>query len=132
MDLPKDSEARKHVPIASGVLDYFPDAFAAIAEVSYLGNEKHNKGKPLHWSRENSSDHADCLIRHFLQRGETDTLMDQPVRHTAEMAWRALAILQLEIEASKREGEHSMAHTPVIATPPGSPPREPYDHCCRQ
>ena len=106
MDLPTDSEARKHVPIASGFMDYFPDAMAAVAELSYLGNEKHNAGEPLHWSKEKSNDHADCLIRHFLQRGTWDTLMDQPVRHTTEMVWRALAILQLEIEASRAEPEH--------------------------
>jgi len=101
MALPTDSEARKHVPIASGFTDYFPDAMAAVAELSWLGNEKHNPGKPLHWSKEKSNDHADCLMRHFLQRGTWDTVEGRAVLHATEMAWRAMAILQLELEALK-------------------------------
>ena len=98
MNLPTDSQARKEIPIASGVLDYFPDAIAAIAEVSKKGNDKHNPGEPLHWAREKSKDHADCIMRHFMERGTVDTDGD---RHSAKGAWRYLAMLQLEIEAGK-------------------------------
>ena len=94
--LPFGKQARKAIPIATGVLDYFPDALAAIAEVSKTGNDQHNPGEPLHWAREKSTDQADCLIRHFLERGKLD---DDGGRHSAKMAWRALALLQLEIEA---------------------------------
>ena len=93
--LPQDSKSRKNYPVASGVLDYFPDALIAIAHVSKLGNDQHNPGEVLHWDREKSNDHADTLIRHFLERGTFDK---DGTRHTAKMAWRALAILQLEIE----------------------------------
>jgi hypothetical protein len=86
---------RKTLPIASGVLDYFPDALLAVAYVSYKGNEQHNPGTPLHWDRTKSTDEADALIRHFLQRGTVDT---DGVAHSAKMAWRALALLQKEIE----------------------------------
>lgn len=89
------AEERKRVPIASGVLGYFPDAIAAIAHCSWVGNEQHNPGEPLHWSRHKSSDHADCMIRHFMQRGTVD---GDGVRHTTKAAWRALAMLQLELE----------------------------------
>lgn len=97
-ELPVDSQARKELPVATGVMDYFPDALAAIAGVSWKGNQKHNPGEPLHWAKEKSKDHPDCLIRHFLQRGALD---DDGDRHSAKMAWRALAILQLEIENDK-------------------------------
>jgi hypothetical protein len=93
--LATDAAARKRQPVASGVLDYFPDALVAVAEVSYLGNEQHNPGQPLHWAREKSTDEADALIRHFLQRGQRD---EKGVRHSAQLAWRALALLQKEIE----------------------------------
>ncbi len=96
--LSEDSGERKRTPIASGVLDYFPDALAEIAKVSWHGNEKHNAGEPLHWAREKSTDHDDCIIRHFLQRGQRDK---EGLRHSAMMAWRALAYLQLEIEADR-------------------------------
>ena len=93
--LPVDAEQRKQVPIASGVLDYFPDAIAAIAEVSYHGNQQHNPGQPLHWARGKSTDESDCIIRHFMERGQRDT---DGLRHSAKMAWRALAYLQKELE----------------------------------
>jgi hypothetical protein len=98
IDLPTNAKDRKRVPIATGVLDYFPNALAAIAEVSYIGNEQHNPGQPLHWDRSKSSDEADAMIRHFLQRGTSDT---DGIRHSAKMAWRALALLQKEIEQEK-------------------------------
>ena len=96
--LPTDSALRKQFPVATGVLDYFPDALVAVAAVSYLGNEQHNPGEPVHWARGKSMDQDDTMIRHFLERGTLDT---DGQRHSAKMAWRALAILQLEIEAER-------------------------------
>ena len=93
--LPDDAKERKKYPVASGVLDYFPDAIAMIAHISYRGNEQHNPGKPLHWDRSKSGDESDTMIRHFLQRGTLDT---DGVPHSAKMAWRALALLQKELE----------------------------------
>jgi hypothetical protein len=94
--LPTDPAERKKYPVGTGVLDYFPDALVAIARLSHQGNEQHNPGQPLHWARGKSSDEADTLIRHFLQRG---TLDEDGMRHSAKLAWRALALLQKEIEA---------------------------------
>lgn len=96
--LPDDPAERKKHPVASGVLDYFPDALAAIARVSWHGNEQHNPGQPLHWARGKSMDEADTMLRHFLERGSLDK---DGQRHTAKMAWRALALLQKEIEAEQ-------------------------------
>ena len=89
---------RKHYPVGTGVLDYFPDALREIAYVSKVGNDQHNPGEPLHWAREKSTDEADALIRHFLDRGKLDT---DGCRHSAKMAWRALALLQKEIESER-------------------------------
>lgn len=94
---PSEAERRKRMPVASGVLDYFPDAIRALAHCSWIGNEQHNPGEPLHWARDKSSDHADCMVRHFMERGTVDS---DGVRHSTKAAWRALAILQLELEAS--------------------------------
>ncbi len=93
--LPSDAECRKKIPIASGVIDYFPDALIAVAECSYLGNEQHNPGKPLHWDRTKSGDESDALMRHFVERGTVD---NDGIRHSAKVAWRALALLQKELE----------------------------------
>lgn len=98
----KDAATRKKQPVASGVLDYFPDALVAIAEVSYAGNQQHNPDQPLFWNREKSGDESDALIRHFLQRGTMD---DDGIRHSAKMAWRALGLLQKEIEAERESAQ---------------------------
>jgi len=94
---PKDppSMVRKQRPIGTGVLDYFPNALLEVAYVSWVGNEQHNPGQPLHWDRAKSQDEADALLRHFLARGTMDT---DGTRHSAKLAWRALALLQKELE----------------------------------
>ncbi len=89
-------QQRKDRPIARGVLDYFPDALAEVAFTSKIGNDQHNPGQELHWAKEKSTDHADCILRHLVDRGKTDS---DGVRHSAKVAWRALALLQIEIEA---------------------------------
>lgn len=93
--LPTDGSERKKYPVASGVLDYFPDALVAVSKVSWAGNEQHNPGQSLRWDRSKSQDEADTMMRHFLQRGTVDI---DGTRHSAKMVWRALAILQKEIE----------------------------------
>lgn len=93
--LSTDSDKRKEIPMAAGLLDYFPDALAAVAELSWHGNNKHNPGQPLHWSRGKSADHADCIMRHLTERGTVDT---DTIRHSTKVAWRALALLQEELE----------------------------------
>lgn len=94
--LPADAAERKRIPVGTGVLDYFPAALAEIAKVSQAGNDQHNRGQDLHWARGKSTDQYDTMIRHSLERGTRDT---DGQRHSAKMAWRALAILQLELEA---------------------------------
>lgn len=96
--LPTDAVARKAVPLASGCLDYFPAALAAVASLSWVGNEQHNPGEPLHWDRSKSGDEADALMRHFVERGTVDT---DGVRHSVKVAWRSLAMLQKELEAEE-------------------------------
>ena len=94
--LPTDAAARKDVPIATGFVDYFPDAMVAVAQLSKVGNDQHNPGSALHWDRSKSGDESDALMRHFLERGTIDT---DGLRHSAKVAWRAMALLQKEIEA---------------------------------
>ena len=95
--LPADAQERKQIPLASGLLDYFPSALVEVAKVSKIGNIQHNgPDAPMHWARGKSMDQDDTIIRHFLERGKIDT---DGVRHSAKLAWRALALLQLELEA---------------------------------
>jgi hypothetical protein len=98
--LPKDAEARKNIPLYSGLVKYFPDALIEIAKLSKAGNDQHNPGEPLHWARGKSMDQEDCLLRHLFEAGTVD--VDGQL-HSTKVAWRALAMLQLELE--KRKGK---------------------------
>ncbi len=102
MSVPTEAATRKALPLARGVLDYFSDALLAVAEVSRVGNEQHNPGQPIHWNKEKSTDEADALLRHLIDRGKLDT---DGLRHSAKVAWRALALLQREIEAERHPTE---------------------------
>ena len=94
-----DPKTRKEHPLATGLLDYFPDALLAVSHVSFVGNVQHNGvDAPLHWDRAKSTDEADALMRHMKDRGKMDT---DGTRHSAKVAWRALAMLQKEIEAEQ-------------------------------
>lgn len=95
--LPVGSADRKAVPMATGCLDYFPAALAYVAKVSKAGNDKHNPGQPMHHARGKSMDHADCIMRHLTERGTVDT---DGLRHSGNLAWRALALLQEELEGA--------------------------------
>lgn len=96
--LPVESKERKNIPLCRGVLDYFPAALAYVAQISKAGNDKHNPGEDLHWARGKSTDHADCIIRHLVDRGKIDP--EDNLRHSGKVAWRALALLQEELEAA--------------------------------
>ena len=52
----------------------------------------------MHWAKHLSTDHADCIVRHLVDRGTRDS---DGLRHSAKVAWRALALLQTEIEAEQ-------------------------------
>lgn len=97
--LPGDPAVRKSIPIGTAVLDYFPLALAAIARVSLAGQKQHNT---TGWDRSKSTDHDNCLIRHYIERGTVDT---DGTSHTAKMAWRSLAILELEEERRLQASE---------------------------
>jgi hypothetical protein len=94
-DLPDIASERKATPVFTGVLAYFPDAINDVAKCSYVGQQQHNPNEPLAWDRSKSGDELDALARHLLDAGTFDT---DGIRHSAKVAWRALANLQKEIE----------------------------------
>jgi hypothetical protein len=99
MHLPTDYDARKEIPIVTGLLGYFPLACAAVAHCSKVGNDQHNPGEPLHWDRSKSTDQINTCGRHLTDRVSGVVFDKDKVRHLAKVAWRALAALELEIEA---------------------------------
>lgn len=102
-----DSATRKLMPVASGCLNYFPDALLCVSFISRVGNDKHNPGQPLHWAKEKSTDEPDCEVRHMLDwlRGEAADPGLEPLGelgHLASKAWRALAHLQRECDKARK------------------------------
>jgi hypothetical protein len=100
MVLPSDVSERKRLPVGTGVLDYFPMALAEVARVSKIGNDQHNPGEPLHWDRSKSTDEADAMIRHYMERDKKDS---DGTYHAAKMCWRALAYLEKLLEKEREE-----------------------------
>lgn len=93
---PREGHAyRKERPVAGGVLAYFPLAIAEVARISALGTLQHHPDGDLHWDRDKSNDHADALVRHLMDAG---LFSEDGARHSGNMAWRALALLQEELE----------------------------------
>jgi hypothetical protein len=93
--LPTDSKGRKDIPITRGALDYFPAALAEVAKLSKAGAKKHCNGELYH-NRGASTDHADCIVRHLMERGTIDP--EDGLLHDVKVVWRALAMLQEELE----------------------------------
>ena len=109
MILSQDPVERKQMPVTTGVLKYFPRAIAAVAQASWTGNQQHHPDKPLFWDKTKSTDHLDCIGRHLIDAGTFDT---DDIRHSAKLAWRALANLELELEAA--ETEEGGYHLPTL------------------
>lgn len=121
LTLPTDSQARKEVPMCSGLLKYFPAALAGVARISKMGNDKHNPGQPMHHARSKSADHADCVMRHLMDvndwivlgernpecdPGELRYINQQILFEVSQLAWRALALSQ---ELHEKYGDAPLA-----------------------
>lgn len=99
---PADAAGRKEYPMFTGLLAYFPDALAAVAHVSYVGNKQHNGADaPLRWAREKSTDQTDTAIRHQMDHVLVDTKDADGCYHLAKSIWRQCAELQLTIEKER-------------------------------
>jgi hypothetical protein len=110
--LTTDSDARKNIPLARGLLDYFPNALAEVARLSLAANEKHNPGQELHWSFEKSADHADTILRHLVDRGTMD---DDNFLHDIKVAWRGLALAEAAlIKRGAQPGRAALMEQPLI------------------
>lgn len=142
LTLPTDSADRKNYPVNDGPLSYFPAAFAGVAHVCKLGNDKHNPGEPLHHARGKSGDHANCIVRHlmdvndmraYLDRGGDDCAITHLLHEVNQLAWRALALSQ---ELHEAYGDAPLAPGARLPEPPVSLtdvllPQMPFVRCNR-
>jgi len=107
--LPTNAKARKNIPLYSGLIKYFPRALAAVAELSRIGNDQHNPGKPLHWDRSKSGDELDALCRHLFDEAMGTEVDADDVLHATKRSWRSLADLEKKLEARERDAVANMA-----------------------
>ena len=90
--LPSDAQKRKSIPVYTGFIKYFPDAIVEISKVSLKGGIQHGQTpETLHWDRSKSGDELDAMMRHLIDED------------WAQVAWRALANLQKQIERSRND-----------------------------
>ena len=94
--LPENDIERGEILLATCLLDYFPNACAAVALHSAKSNDKHNPGQPPHWARDKSTDHRNKIARHLIDAGGFDK---DGNRHSVALAWRGLALLEDELIA---------------------------------
>lgn len=92
----QDDNNRESFPLYDGLFAYFPAALCEISRWSRVGNVIHNgPDAPLHWSREKSTDHQNKIMRHLLDYDQEE---QNGFIEAVPLAWRALALLQTELE----------------------------------
>jgi hypothetical protein len=96
--LPTAAAAREEHPIQTGCIDYFPDAVAEIAKLSFDATKQHHPSEEMHWQRDKSTAHADKIQRHQIERFDKDS---DGHYHATKVAWRALAQLQELLEETR-------------------------------
>ena len=97
-DAMDEAKKRKMTPMYSGLLAYFPDALALVAQNSMVGHYQHNDPKdPMYWDRTKSADEMDAMIRHMADHSKNPRDKDGTL-HMSKVAWRALAFVQKFIE----------------------------------
>ena len=97
MSLPTDSKTRKTIPIFRGFMKLFPDAIAAIAQLTFVATQQHHPGGEVHWDKTKSTDEQDAYLRHMLDTctaGDLAARDTDGVLHAVKQGWRAMANLQ--------------------------------------
>lgn len=69
-----------------------------VAKVSFLGNEQHSPGEPLHWARGKSMDQLDAAMRHEVEFRHGKIVDNKGFPILGQAGWRILAELQLCLE----------------------------------
>lgn len=90
-------------PVLRGVVQYFPHALMAVAEVSAHGASKYTwKG----WESvpDGVDRYGDALVRHLVKESYEDLDPDSGLLHAAQVAWNALARLELLLRIKQGRG----------------------------
>lgn len=96
---------RKQTPVFSGFVKYFPRAMREVARVSFVGNEQHHAGSPLHWDKSKSQDEEDAGLRHLMDHTMGNVYDTDGTMHLAKYAWRAMACLERYLEDKETQSK---------------------------
>jgi hypothetical protein len=92
------------VPVIRGMFQYFPRACSAVANVSHVGANKYTWNG---WETvpDGINRYTDALGRHLLSE-KTEGLIDKDTGclHAAQVAWNAMARLELILKAGEQHG----------------------------
>lgn len=81
-------------PVVKGFMAYFPNALAAVADVSKFGASKYDWGNWRHVDN-GVERYTEALGRHLLQDGVDS---ESGLLHAAHTAWNAMARLELMLQ----------------------------------
>lgn len=108
---PKDPKERKKFPVYSGFVKYFPRAIAAISHVSWMGNEQHHPGTPLHWDMTKSTDEEDAMLRHLMEHDAGETIDDKGYQVLAQAGWRVMAKIERYLKLKEEKANEVVPKT---------------------
>lgn len=100
---PKEAGAKLDAgksPVFQGLLDYFPRACLAVADVSYAGAQKY-AWKGWETVPDGVNRYSDALGRHIVNESIDGPYDPDGFLHKAQIAWNALAALELFLRNSK-------------------------------
>ena len=125
---PENDKERKNTPVFKMRTRYFPKALREVTKVCVANNVRYNPDREpadINWARGKSADQLGSLDRHITERevdGKVFELIDRAIAAKvgfdriyvmAEAAWRALAQLELDIEAEEAKApEQSVLGSP--------------------
>jgi hypothetical protein len=93
------------------LLNYFGLALLEVSKVGTFGAEKYTRGGWQHVDN-GINRYTAAMIRHWLQEKYNEYDSDLPVLHAAQVAWNALARLELILrEKEKQYGETTSVET---------------------
>jgi hypothetical protein len=87
-------------PVYQGLLDYFPRACLAVAEVSAAGAAKY-AWKGWETVPDGINRYSNALGRHIINKAIEGKYDPEGFLHSAQIAWNALATLELELREGK-------------------------------
>ena len=135
----ENDKERKNTPVFKMRTKYFPKALREVTKVCVANNVRYNPDKEpadINWARDKSKDQLGSLDRHITERavdGKIFEAIDPAIAAKvgfdriyvmAEAAWRALAQLELDIEAEEAKPKQQILTAsasgtfPVAANPP--------------